>query len=420
MPKRSVDLCSRVRSVPRLWTAWRHVYQNGIASKSHETRDEVKAFQDEAPRRIPRIYRQLLKKTFSFEPAQGIPQKRKGKTPRPLVIAPVESRLVQRSILNVLQGVPSMEPLFRVETSFGGIKYRGVRHALQAAYEAVRGDARFYIRSDIESFFTKIPKSKVLEQIESVVRDANFMQLLSDAADVELSNLEALGANAELFPLYELGVAQGCCLSPLMGNVLLSDFDQQMNGRGILCLRYIDDFLILGPTESKVQRAFRSAQRLLAEHGMRAYDPHEDGGKAKAGLARNSFEFLGCAVRPGMITPNKKSRHRLLASVSNVLDTSVASMNHPKKLVADRQTLIDSLIEVRNIVHGWGNQYSYCNDGLALRQLDEKIDSVISSYLSAYSEARRRLDPLRNPDDARRLLGVHLLTDSKSDPIVCS
>ena len=313
-----------------------------------------------------------------------------------------------------------MEPLFRVDTSFGGIKERGVRDALHAAYEAVRGDARFYVRSDIEGFFTKIPKSQVLERIEPVVADADFMQLLADAIDVELSNLDALGENAELFPLYELGVAQGCCLSPLMGNVLLGDFDRQMNGRGILCLRYIDDFLILGPTESKVRAAFRSAQRLLAQHGLRAYDPDEDSGKAEAGMVRKEFEFLGCAVRPGMITPNKKSRRRLLANVGNVLDDSVASMNDPEKLVANGRTLIDSLGEVSNIVHGWGNQYSYCNDGLVLRQLDEQIDSMISSYLSSYSKARRRLDPLRHPEDARRLLGVHLLADSKSAPIVSS
>ena len=420
MRNRSLDLCLEVRRQPRLWAAWRHVHQNGLSSKSRETRAEVKAFQDEAPRHIPRIARRLQRKTFSFLPAQGIPQKRKGKTPRPIVVAPVENRLVQRSILDVLQDVPAMDPLFRVNTSFGGIKGRGVRQALQLAYEAVRGDAQFYVRSDIESFFTRIPKSTVLDQIESVVGDTDFMQLLADAVDVELSNLDALGANTALFPLHEIGVAQGCCLSPLMGNVLLGDFDRQMNGRGILCLRYIDDFLVLGPTEAKVRGAFRSAQRLLAQHGLRAYDPEEDNAKAEAGMVDKGFEFLGCDVRPGMITPNKKSRRRLLASVSNVLDTSVASMNDPEKLVADGRTFIDSLSEVSNIVHGWGNQYSYCNDRLVLRQLDEQIDSTINSYLSAYSEARRRLNPSRHPEDARRLLGIHLLADSKSDPIACS
>ena len=420
MRKKIVDLCLEVRRQRRLWTAWRHVYQNGITSKSRDTRTEVKSFQGEAERQMRNIASRLQKKTFSFPPAQGIPQKRRDKTPRPIVHAPVEARVVQRSILDVLQGLPAVEPLFAVDTSFGGIKDRGVRQALQVAYDELSSGAQFYVRSDIESFFTKIPKSQVLEQIAAVVSDQDFIQLLREGLDLELSNLDDLGANAVLFPVHEIGVAQGCCLSPLIGNVLLAEFDQHMNGCGILCLRYIDDFLILGLTESKVRRAFQSAQTLLAKHGLRAYDPNEDSGKADAGMVCNGFEFLGCDVRPGMITPNKKSRERLLKSVSTVLKTSAAAMNGPKKLVAERRTVIDTLSEVSNILQGWGNQYSYCNNGQVLRMLDEKIDLKIKSYLSTYKKVRRRLNLSGNHEDTQRLLGIHLLSDSKSDPIVHS
>lgn len=311
-----------------------------------------------------------------------------------------------------------MKPLFRVDTSFGGIQGRGVPQALQVAYKAVCDDAQFYIRSDIESFFTRIPKSEVLERISPVVNDADFMQLLADSVDLELSNLAALGENVRLFPLHELGVAQGCCLSPLMGNVLLSEFDRKMNGRGILCLRYIDDFLILGPSETKVRRAFRGAQNLLAQHGLHAYNPDEGGGKAKAGMVSKGFEFLGCNVRPGLITPNRKSRNRLLASVTTALESSTSLMNDPSKLVKERRTLVETLSEVNNIVHGWGNQYSYCNDGQVLHQLDNKIDSSIRSYISTYATARMNLIKLGRQREMRRLLGVRLLIDSKRAPIV--
>ena len=276
MPKRSADLCLKVRSNGRLWKAWRHVHQNGITSKSADTRTEVRRFQDEAERHIPRIARQLRENRFQFLPAHGIPQKRTGKAPRPIVSAPVENRLVQRSILDVLQELPAMEPLYAGDFSFGGIKGRGVREALEAAYDAVTSGAEHYVRSDIASFFTQIPKTNVLERIGGVVADPDFMKLLKKAVHVELSNLKTLRDDAELFPLHEVGVAQGCCLSPLIGNVLLGRFDEQMNGRGIVCLRYIDDFLILGPTKSKVRRAFESAQKLLDHHGLRAYDPERD------------------------------------------------------------------------------------------------------------------------------------------------
>ena len=418
MPKRNADLCLKVRRNGRLWKAWRHVYQSGITSKSADTRAEVRRFQDEAERHIPRIARQLREDRFQFLPAHGIAKQRKGKAPRPIVHAPVANRLVQRSILDVLQELPAMEPLYAGDSSFGGIKGRGVREALEAAYDAVTGGAEFYIRSDIANFFTQIPKTNVLERIDGVVADPDFMELLKKAVHLELSNLETLREDAKLFPLHEVGVAQGCCLSPLMGNVLLGEFDEQMNGRGIVCLRYIDDFLILGPTKATVRRAFESAQKLLDQHGLRAYDPNETGGKAAAGMVSKGFEFLGCDVRPGMITPNRESRSRLKMSVSVALESSAAEMGNPKKLTAARRSMVETLSEVNNVVRGWGNQYAYCNNGQVLQQLDTEINANIENYLSKYAAARRGLGQARVHEDRRRLLGVHLLVDSKKEPIV--
>ena len=311
-----------------------------------------------------------------------------------------------------------MKPLYAGESSFGGIKGRGVRDALQAAYDAASNGAEHYIRSDIARFFTEIPKSDVLERIDGVVADPEFMELLEKAVHLELSNLETLRDDGELFPLHEVGVAQGCCLSPLMGNVLLGGFDKQMNGRGIVCLRFIDDFLILGRTKSTVRRAFENAQKLLDHHGLRAYDPNETGGKAEAGMVSKGFEFLGCDVRPGMITPNQESRNRLKKSVSAALESSAADMDNPKRVAAKRRSVVETLSEVNNVVRGWGNQYAYCNNGQVLQQLDTEISAKIEKYLSKYAAARRGLNPSRMHEDRRRLLGVHLLADSKREPIV--
>ena len=48
----------------------------------------------------------------------------------------------------------------------------------------------------------------------------------------------------------DIGVAQGNSLSPLLGNLLLKDFDSAMNSLpNIRCIRFIDDFIILGPNK---------------------------------------------------------------------------------------------------------------------------------------------------------------------------
>ena len=239
----------KLRSPKRLRKAWRVVLENGLTSKSEETRRQVKLFSIRAEENIERISRQLRQSKYQFLPSKGILKKRPKKTPRPIVKSPIENRIVQRALLDVLQDEPAIKEYYENPVSFGGIKGEGlgVPGAIKCVYEAIRNGATYFIRSDIESFFTQIPRSVILDKIKFVIKDTLFNELLERATQTELENLVTLGASAKYFPLYDIGVAQGCCLSPLIGNVLLADFDKEMNGRGMHCIRYIDDFIILGP-----------------------------------------------------------------------------------------------------------------------------------------------------------------------------
>ena len=157
-------------------------------------------------------------------------------------------------------------------------------NAIQVLIDAINNGGKYFIRSDIKSFFTKIPKSAVLAKVRTVVDDDEFFELVGEAMNTELGNLESLLADERaLFPLTDIGVAQGSSLSPLAGNILLSDFDIAMNQRDIVCLRYIDDFIILGPTQKAVNAAFKRALKLLSVHGLEAYDPHMTPEKAETG-----------------------------------------------------------------------------------------------------------------------------------------
>ena len=205
-------------------------------------------------------------------------------------------------MLDILQDQPGIKAYYENPTSFGGIKGTGLGVPGTIAYvsEIIRNGCSYYIRSDIEGFFTKIPRVVVLKKIHAVIDDDMFNELLERATATELDNLATLGEKADLFPLHEVGVAQGCCLSLLIGNILLEEFDKELNGRGIVCVRYIDDFLILGPRENKVVAAFKSAQRLLSKYGLNAYDPITNKEKAEIGR-KGSVGFApkgsGCGRR---------------------------------------------------------------------------------------------------------------------------
>ncbi|MEX1223382.1 MAG: reverse transcriptase domain-containing protein [Pirellulales bacterium] len=60
-------------------------------------------------------------------------------------------------------------------------------------------------------------------------------------------------ADAQLQPSIE-GTMQGGPLSPLLANILLDDFDKELESRGLRFVRYADDFLVFTKTRSLVSR----------------------------------------------------------------------------------------------------------------------------------------------------------------------
>jgi RNA-directed DNA polymerase len=405
MPK---TLFEKLRTGVVLNSAWRRVRENGISSSSRDTRDEILRFDADAPRLLRRIQTDLRRGKFEFDPQIGILKVRRGKRPRPLVLGTVRNRIVQRALLDLLQEQPAVKSILQTPTSFGGIGGRGRDDAIQTARGAIEGGATHFLRSDIREFFTRIPREVVFRSLEALVPDIEFLEFARRASETELANLSKLGPDASFFPLYEVGVAQGCCLSPLIGNLLLADFDASLNGRGVTCLRYIDDLLLLGPGQRNVAKAFESAQSILLRLGLDAYVPEPGSDKAKAGLTKAGFDFLGCSINPGFIQPSRDARERLLLRVRTLLRNSKRAL----RTVAaggsvGRMRFVQTLDELNKVIKGWGQSYSFCNSAQTMADLDAKIDEEIAGLFSAYQMLIRGASSATR----RRLLGVQLLND---------
>lgn len=401
----------KARSQKNLYAAWRKVYSNGIRSQSVDTRNSVKEFSAKSFQNIEKIYRKLLKNKFVFQPATGVPIPRPKKSPRPIVIAPIANRIVQRSILDVLQSDTSIEKYVNTPFSFGGLKDRSVHKAIETAQKRIEDGAKWYIQSDIKNFFTKIPKQKVIKIVSHLIVDAKFIDLFTEAIKTELENMERLGKKANLFPIYEIGVAQGCCISPLIGNILLHNFDEKMNGDGVCCLRYIDDFIVLAPIRKKALAAFKSALQILNSHGLSAYDPIRDVTKARLGKTADGIDFLGCEILGASIKPNKNSRERLLKKIDSIISESKRLMTNPIECSKRKRSFVDTLKSINNTLEGWGNQYSYCNDHTSIKSLDNSINMRLKSYFDFHRKCMKSYDT-EDFLNRRRLLGVHLLLDS--------
>jgi hypothetical protein len=414
-------IAKQARDIRRLEAAWRVILANGKRSQSKKTRDEVDAFSQVAGTGLRQIQTQLRKNCFKFPAAFGIPIDRgRSKDRRPIVKSPVPSRIVQRSIHDCLLRIPAVHGFVENPNSFGGVTRRdgdgraAVPAAIAETVREIERGAAYFIRSDIASFFAKVPKPVVLEIIEDHVTDTVSRDLVRDSIHIELTNMAKLRKRGfdSLFPIEDIGVAQGNCLSPLVGNILLYEFDSVMNDGVCRCLRYIDDFIILGPDKKAVRQRFGKAIQYLKNYDMTAYDPKTDTDKADHGDVRAGFDFLGVNLKDGLVRPAKKSRRRLLRRIEEVLqesaDAMVKSASEPIDL--DRKhSVTRTLTTINGMVKGWAEQYSYCNERNVFQTLDREIDKLIRSYLGRYSHVRSSIS---SDDDQRRLLGVALLTDS--------
>ena len=397
-----------VQKAANLEAAWRVIYRNGKYSKSDDVRLAIERFAEDPAKNIRSIQRRLSRDKFQFEPAKGAPihkldskGKRTGKI-RPIVIAPLEARIVQRAILNVLVEVPALKPYISTPHSFGGMRktkpkegqleesYHSVPAAIKAVLDEIGNGAKWTASADITAFFTKISKSAVSDIIGRCIQDQSLMDLVASAIKVELANLAELRQLASQFPIEDIGVAQGNSLSPLLGNILLADFDTAMNERDCRCIRYIDDFIILAPTEKAANARLRKAKQLLEEFEMEL-SPEKSSRQAQK--VEKGIEFLGIEIVPGHLRPSRKARGKFLSSVKAALDTSAKAMTglrHGNPL-DPKLALISTLKRVDGMVDGWGKHYWFCNDRQLFRSIDEKVRDVIGSYLGSYSDTRERL-----------------------------
>ena len=382
-------LALRVRSLKTLEKAWVAIQRNARTSKSLDTKNEVATFGADLQNNLRRINRRLQKRSFIFPPAKGlkIPKDKNDKSKfRPLVVAKVESRVVQRAIHDILVTVPAIQDFVRTPHSFGGIKkgkddeIAAVPAAIQAVLDAIGSGANYIIRSDITAFFTKIPKSVVTEIVRKAVNDDEFTDLFVKAITVELENMAQLRGSAAAFPIEDIGVAQGNSLSPLLGNIILYNFDRELNKRpDVRCIRYIDDFIILGPDKSVVENTYSKALSILGKLHMETSML-----KTKRASVKEGFDFLGIDLSNGFIRPARKSRERMIASIKKATSESVRAFRDHKTVGdIDRSlSLLVTLNRMSGIMQGWGKHYRFCNDTECLRKLDEEISAIIREYLS--------------------------------------
>jgi group II intron reverse transcriptase/maturase len=161
---------------------------------------------------------------------------------RPLGIAALEDKILQRAVVEVLGAI--------YETDFLGFSHgfrprRSSHHALDAlAFGITRKKVGWVLDADIRSFFTTLDHSWLKRFVEHRIADSRVLRLIEKWMSAGVIEQGAWTACDE-------GVPQGASASPLLANVYLHYvFDlwaHQWRGRhargDVILVRFADDFV---------------------------------------------------------------------------------------------------------------------------------------------------------------------------------
>jgi group II intron reverse transcriptase/maturase len=221
---------------------------------------------------------------------------------RPLGVAALEDKLLQRAVVEVLNGI--------YETDFLGFSYgfrpgRKPHDALDAlAFGIDRKKVSWVLDADIRDFFGQLDHDWLRRFLEHRIADRRVLRLIQKwlAAGV-IENGE--------WSTTESGTAQGASASPLLANVYLHYvFDlwahawRRRHARGeVIIVRYADDYIVGFERERDARRFLADLRDRLARFGLELapektrlieFGRFAARDRARRGLGKpETFDFLG-------------------------------------------------------------------------------------------------------------------------------
>jgi RNA-directed DNA polymerase len=150
---------------------------------------------------------------------------------RQLGIPTVLDRLIQQAIAQVL--TPMFEAVFSPH-SYGFRPGRSAHQAVQKSQEYIQEGYDWVVDIDLEKFFDRVNHDMLMARVARVVKDKRVLKLIRGYLN------SGVMLNGVVMETKE-GTPQGGPLSPLLSNIMLSDLDRELEGRGHKFVRYADD-----------------------------------------------------------------------------------------------------------------------------------------------------------------------------------
>lgn len=352
------SLADKVWAVPNLLAAWKKVKANrGAAGPDGET---LKHFAERLEDNLTRLHEELKAGSYRPKPVRRVYIPKADGKQRPLGIPAVRDRVVQQALVNVLE--PIFEPKF-ADCSHGFRPGRNAHQAIRRVAGWIKAGWRWVVDLDLKAFFDTVDHEVLMAAVSREIADGTvlgWVKAFLTAGVMEDGKLTHAVT----------GTPQGGVISPLLANIYLNHFDQEMERRGYKLVRYADDLVMVARLKRKAEHLLAVARQVL-EKDLKLTVNEE---KTKLAHAHwDGFCFLGHEHSHRYWRPREKAL--------NAFKDRVRELTGRQRGVSLKRVLR----ELNPVLRGWG-QY-FCKG--AVRTLFASLDQWVRMRIRSFVHKRK-------------------------------
>ncbi len=311
---------------------------------------------------------------------------------RPLAIAALEDKIVQRATVAVLNAI--------YEEDFLGFSYgfrpgRGAQDALAALAVGITSrKVNYILDADIRSFFDEVSRDWLIRFVEHRVGDPRIIRLIQKW-------LKAGVLEDGVVTDSDRGTGQGSAISPLLANIYLHyGFDlwaerwRRREAAGdMIIVRYADDIIVGFEREDDARRFLDAMRERLGKFALSLHPDktrliefgrHAADRRAQRGLGKpETFQFLGfthiCGKsRQGRFLLQRKSRRdRMRAKLKAIKQELKRRMHQPIPIQGKW---------LGQVVKGWFNYHAVPTNSRALNAFRFHVTNIWRQTLRRRSQ----------------------------------
>lgn len=298
---------------------------------------------------------------------------------RPLAIAALEDKIVQRAAVAVLNAI--------YEEDFLGFSYgfrpgRGAHDAMDALVVAVeQRKVNFILDADIRSFFDTVSQDWLIRFVEHRVGDPRVIRLIRKW-------LKAGVLEDGIVNVSDRGTGQGAVISPLLANIYLhyvldlwADSWRRHEATGdMIIVRYADDFIVGFQHEADARRFLDEMRKRVEEFALSLHPEktrliefgrYAANNRKRRGLGKpETFDFLGFTFICG-----KSRRGKFLVKRKTRGDRMQAKLQAIKQELRRRmhQSILAQGKWLQQVVRGYFNYHAVPTNRRALAAFRDEV-----------------------------------------------